>query len=88
MKWFGEPWPRPDLRAPVCEDDADRMLVPAGYACTFCGDAIEATDRGVAVPFLPGNAAPYDVYYHARCFLAEVIGEPMADVITLSWARR
>lgn len=81
MKWFGEPWPSAELRAPVCEDDADRMLVPVGYACTHCGEAIEATDRGVAIPFLPVDHRPFDVYYHAKCFLADVIGDAAADEI-------
>ena len=81
MKWFGEPWPSAELRAPVCEDDADRMPVPVGELCERCRLMIQPTDRGVAIPFLTGILA-LEVYHHIRCFLAGVVGDEMAEHLT------
>ena len=86
MRWFGEPWPSPERRAPVCEDDAKRMEVPAGEPCSGqCGRLIETSDRGVAIPFLTGgpNWTPIqmdETYFHAKCFLRMVVGEKVAEL--------
>src|SRR4030095_12564113 len=48
VKWFGSPWPSDECRAPVCEDDADRVdPPPAGEAGVLCG--------GVFPPHTPGG---------------------------------
>ena len=87
MKWFGEPWPSAELRAPVCEDDAERMAVPIGETCERCQRLIAATDRGVTIPFLTGGlnwegVLVQEIYYHAKCFLAVVVGDAMAAQLT------
>ena len=87
MKWFGEPWPSAELRAPVCEDDADRMPVPVGEPCARCQRPFGARDRGVAIPFVTGGldweaVQIQEIYHHIRCFLAGVIGEKMAAQLT------
>lgn len=70
MKWFGDPWPSAEYRAPVCEDDADRVPVPVGGSCAYCDKPISERDRGIVIPHL-GTAARLDVetYWHLGCFL-------------------
>jgi hypothetical protein len=93
MRWFGEPWPRADFRAPVCEDDAEQMPVPVGKPCAGCGQPINTESRGVEIPgYLPGRDASgmkilefNFAYFHARCFLAEVVGDRMALEIVARW---
>ena len=77
MKWFGEPWPDPDLRAPVCEDDADRVDVPVGETCGVCGNEIAADAQGVVIPHVltfPGRSRMEPV--HLACLLANIILPP------------
>lgn len=86
MKWFGEPWPSPERRAPVCEDDADRIDVPVGKPCERCQRVFEPADRGVAIPFVTrgldwGTAQVQETYHHAKCFLATVLGDASAEQI-------
>lgn len=86
MKWFGTPWPTPEFRAPVCSDDADRVEVPVGDLCLRCGQMIVPTDRGVEIPLVLDEDNVSMVSYHARCWLAEVVGEATADDIIRRWA--
>lgn len=75
-RWFGEPWPHSDWRAPVCEDEASRVDVPVGEVCPYCGAAIAAEDRGIVMGYVghdldgPGEAA-----VHLACLLSS-IGAP------------
>ena len=71
MKWFGEPWPRADLRAAACEDDADRIPVPVGRDCLYCCcRPITEGDRGVMLPYLSINPEPpNDHPVHLECML-------------------
>lgn len=48
--WFGDPWPTAELRAPVCENDADRVPTPVGRACLQCDRPVADGDRGVLIP--------------------------------------
>lgn len=52
MKWFGEPWPSAELRAAVCEDDANRVPTPVGEDCTLCTEQIMQDDQGVILAHL------------------------------------
>lgn len=78
MNWFGEPWPRADWRAPICEDDAKRIPVPVGEACVLCEEPIEENDRGVTmgVVRLGDDGKPTGTvgYVHAECNLRSVTG--------------
>jgi len=81
MKWFGEPWPDPVLRAPVCEDDADRIRTPL-IACLRCGEYIKEGDQGIAMPyvgeFVLGRNFNEDgqvmCAYHLKCYLRSILG--------------
>jgi hypothetical protein len=76
MKWFGEPWPRADYRAPVCEDDADRAPTPVGASCSYCNHQISDRDRGVVIPHMgTGTRLDVETYWHLDCFL-EAVGVP------------
>ena len=46
VRWFGEPWPSAELRAPVCEDDSEHVATPVGRRCVLCGEEIADGDRG------------------------------------------
>jgi hypothetical protein len=70
MRWFGEPWPSAELRAPVCEDDAERMPVPVGSACLHCNELIDENDRGTEVGYIGPGGYPsgYGIrYVHREC---------------------
>ena len=47
VRWFGDPWPSDDLRAPVCEDDEYHFDVPVGYRCFHCEQEIGPDDQGI-----------------------------------------
>ena len=66
MLWFGEPWPSAELRAPICEDDAQRVLVPVGRPCVHCDEEIVSGDRGEVY----GGGQPA----HAECGLRNILG--------------
>lgn len=64
--WFGVPWPRPELPAPVCSDERYRIDVPVGSVCVVgCGELIDADDSGVRIA---GGQ-----YVHVECFLRNVM---------------
>lgn len=66
MHWFGEPWPRPEWRAPICEDDALRIPTPVGQKCILCDEEIVEGDRGTQYANGP--------FAHAECGLRSVTG--------------
>ena len=77
--WFGEPWPRADYRAPVCEDDSYRLDVPVGEDCYLCEEPIAKGDRGMALPLTRGgyDGIPLDTklgYQHLECGMRSVMG--------------
>lgn len=76
MNWFGEPWPSEDLRAAVCEDDADRVPAPApGELCTLCDGEFAADDRGVVIPHLAAGTMFHELrYVHLDCIVQNVGG--------------
>lgn len=75
-KWFGEPWPSAELRAPVCEDDADRVPPPPpGEECVLCGRGFKPGARGVLIPHFPGVGEWAVRYSHISCLVGNVTGE-------------
>lgn len=76
--WFGEPWPSADERAPVCEDDKQRVPVPVGHACLFCTVEIHDGDQGSYVGRLADGPDGWVVAstdpVHRECQLRTVIG--------------
>lgn len=77
--WFGEPWPRPDWRAPVCEDDANRIPVPLGSTCFQCGELIDEDDQGCAYPSVVAgpDGEPVSgglIYDHRECGMRSILG--------------
>ena len=74
-RWFGEPWPRPDWRAPVCEDDALRIPVPVGETCYLCVKPIEETDRGQEMFGIDADGnVEGPMYHHIECILRNTQG--------------
>lgn len=87
MNWFGEPWPSEELRAPVCEDDKDRVPPPPpGELCALCGNPIEEGARGVVIPHIEMLDASQGLsmteirYNHLGCLLGSVGGEGISWV--------
>lgn len=75
MPWFGEPWPSHTMRAPVCEDDAERVEVPVGRPCVLCDEPIGDGDSGTLMAArnpVTGQWGPEPV--HRECSLREVLG--------------
>jgi hypothetical protein len=75
--WFGEPWPSAEERAPVCEDDAQRVETPVGSDCLFCDDQVAEGDRGtLTMALIPGPGGPRWSLepVHAECGLRNVLG--------------
>jgi len=80
MQWFGEPWPSAELRAPVCEDDAERVPPPPpGEECALCGNPIEAGSQGVVIPHITADrTSPWISwteirYNHIDCLISNVL---------------
>jgi hypothetical protein len=67
--WFGDPWPTELLRAPVCEDDTQRVPVPVGATCFWCDDLIDEDDRGSFMGTMDGP-----VPIHIECSMRSVMG--------------
>lgn len=81
MKWFGEPWPSEELRAPVCEDDAERTdPPPPGTQCSLCGQGFMPNAQGVEMPHLTADkTSPWmswaeKGYVHIDCLVSNVTG--------------
>lgn len=73
--WFGDPWPSADYRAPVCEDDADRVPAPIGETCLHCREGITGEDRGILMPYLDVDGRHVGPV-HAECLLRMTLGGP------------
>lgn len=70
MRWFGEPWPTAEMRAPICDDDRYRFRTPVGKLCIICEQPIEAGDRGVIMGANPGmtpTAWYEDMFFQTIC---------------------
>lgn len=88
VRFFGEPWPTADERAPICEDDAYRVDAPVGRRCIRCEKRLQASDRGLltaASPEIPlawtmlvGGLQQSVCAYHLECFLLETLGPDIA----------
>lgn len=78
QQWFGEPWPRADFRAPVCEDDALRIPTPVGSTCLLCEQLIDEGDRGTQTGYvgLDGRQkmVSHICYVHTECTLRSILG--------------
>lgn len=74
MPWFGEPWPRAELRAPICLDDRRRVPVPVGRVCFLCGYEIRSDDRGLFMFGLRQDGSTEDLVMHIECNLRNVSG--------------
>lgn len=72
--WWGRPWPSDRLRASVCEDDALRVAVPVGYACSLCDVLIEEHDQGISMMGIGADRKPYPVQEHIECNMRNVLG--------------
>lgn len=72
--WFGEPWPRENYRALVCEDDRLRIRVPVGKDCYLCAEPIGPEDRGQAMAGLKADGPAEVMYAHIECLMRNVMG--------------
>ena len=73
MKWFGEPWPSAETRAPVCEDDADRVdPPPPGEECLFCGGFFASDAQGAVMPHLKADWTAELRFAHIQCLVKNV----------------
>lgn len=90
-RWFGEPWPDAELRAPVCDDDAYRVPTPVGMNCLRCELPIADDDQGVVIGY--SGELIDDVTYslvfdghdhlvvaeHLYCMLLSVLGAQIME---------
>lgn len=75
MRWFGTPWPLVDARAPICENDAERMETPVGEVCLYCEEPIGADDRGTEMPYIHDDVSEIR-FIHIECSFRQVMGGP------------
>jgi len=74
-RWFGEPWPRADYRADVCEDDKLRIPVPVGKTCYLCDESIVEIDRGQEMHGIGADGKiEGPMYAHRECLMRNVMG--------------
>ncbi len=83
VRWFGEPWPLGDLRAPICDDDDYRIAAPVGEKCIDCDKPIEADDRGIVMAASPEIGGAFVLVVdgtertvaanHIDCFINSVV---------------
>jgi hypothetical protein len=91
IKWFGEPWPSAEERAPVCETDEDKIPTPAGKACVGCDREIVDEDQGIVMAASAGIPAAWVLKegssftivcaQHLECFLLDILGPGYAKQI-------
>lgn len=74
MNWFGEPWPSADLRAPICENDAERVETPVGDVCLLCEELIEEGDRGILMNTITAGPTVHVRPVHMECEVRSVMG--------------
>lgn len=76
-KWWGEPWPSAELRAPVCEDESLHVAIPAGKPCMYCDELISSSDQGTTFPGFINADGLLDqtpLHAHRECMLRNVMG--------------
>lgn len=80
-RWFGPPWPKPNWRAPICEDDRLEIPTPVGIRCHLCNEEIVEGENGTAVVAMGMDPAKYPhlmlngrVYSHRECNLRTIMG--------------
>lgn len=93
IRWFGEPWPSEEERAPICDDDAYRVDVPVGQTCVGCEREIEASDQGIVMASSPELPLTWTIWkwgdpvavcvcgYHRECFLLSVLGPDVLEMV-------
>jgi hypothetical protein len=84
VRWFGHPWPNDVDRAPICEDDADRVELPPGTVCMECGKKIKSHEQGVVMASVGaiegsflislGYERHWVVAEHLECMLYQTLG--------------
>lgn len=94
MRWFGEPWPSADLRAPICDDDRYRVEPPLGHPCLGCGSPILGRERGILMAAsmeidgaftvtlqFPGDGEAHCavVAEHIDCLVRTTTGDPNVE---------
>jgi hypothetical protein len=73
MRWWGEPWPSEELRAPICEDDSLRTPTPLGESCAWCEEPILQGEGGVwMLHWEPDGAV--EKPWHQECSFRTVMG--------------
>jgi hypothetical protein len=71
--WFGEPWPTAQFRAPVCENDDERVPAPMPWVrCLFCKEPFPFLARGVVIPHLDDEGLWREHPLHLACLLGNV----------------
>jgi hypothetical protein len=78
MRWFGEPWPSEQLRAPVCQLDELRVATPVGERCLFCPAVIGPDDQGVLLPYVGMADVSTLEPVHIDCLRKDVLGTELA----------
>lgn len=69
IRFFGNPWPHEDRRAPICDDDRFKVNVEeiVGQRCIECSEPIKDNQRGVI------TGCSMRIWGH---FWLEIISEP------------
>ena len=91
-RWFGEPWPSDELRAPICEDEHFHCATPVGQTCVNCERYILSTDQGVVMAASPevgdayliplgGGDNRWVVASHLECFLLSILGPDVLAMV-------
>lgn len=81
IRFFGNPWPHEDHRAPICDDDRFKVDVEeiVGNRCIECSEPIKANQRGVV------TACDMRIWGHFWLeFIAEdedFVGDPDEEVV-------
>lgn len=70
VRWFGDPWPSEDRRAPICEDDRYRIVPPEDATCWLCDHSV----AGCSGESMPNFGDGRWMYAHKECMLRNVLG--------------
>lgn len=88
VRWFGEAWPTPELRAPICDDDDYRIDTPTDQFCIDCEEPIGGNDRGIVCGCSLGGSPELDKFvftleadgrtysvcvYHIDCWIRGIL---------------
>ena len=69
------------MRDIVCIDDDQRMPVPVGTPCAYCGQAIVATDQGLERLALTERAPRPMLLVHINCLVGQITNGAGAQTI-------